>query len=492
MTIPYQYIMEFETKLEKHCFLWTTNFIYDITDRGMIEFYTDSSVTNCRDFTKNTEYNGWRAFNSVIIIVATIQLIVILKKVYWSIETVMLIKNQLENEQDELEPSSHDDPFIKKTKSKWDRLNFKDKKVFFNLWYVVFFLANLFQIFSSALNISYPMANNVSLIATSFSCMLTWFSVGYFFDNMPKYSFIYRTLDRTIKTHSTYFVFFLLNFIGFGILVYVLFHYNEVSMGSLTEAYYSIFSRMIGDVLFDFWMSTFYRSPLLTIVLSLFTFIFVFALSWRLWIAVAVESFEYIKMKNNYYWIDKQISFTDYVHNEVIHRDDEEDQEHYMMSSLVVKIIMEMKQRSQMAKIGDKNLKLDIGKLKREGYSDHEIEIHFKKEFKNFKKEIKSEHALEKILDYDFSKDPYRLEIYRGRTDTMKFKHLHTLIDSIFWKINHVLNKANTNLIDEFRHNFINVNESKKGAIFINAVEILDIIKDRLRNIKENFKSENN
>jgi hypothetical protein len=431
--------------------IWTTYFTFSIESRGIIKLqnlhkfnYHKGDLTFWEYLEKSIIYE-YGVLNIFIIIFAMIQATIIAKRIYMAFKALMDIKRELDKIQDFDEDSILGDPeeksyFYSKGKTKWDMLNVEDKRKFFNLWYFIILMGNLFQIISSINHILFPVLNDTNQFLCATSCLLSWFGCGYFLEYEDRYYFFYLTIEKSLKTHFKYLLVFALVFVGYGILTACTFNYSEKHFSNLHMAFMTSFAGLMGDTLADNWSKTMEIDPLKTIFFSIFYFITFVAFLLRMILTITEESFDCIRMRKSYYWLDNKLSVTDYIRHEIDHKQNiNEEQEghrheHYMMSDAIMNIILSMDQtKGEMPERVEKILFNRVSQLKENGLNDQEISMIIKKELRRFVKQSYASTNL-KINESDTG-DSLTKARKTGATDFNQIQHFYETVDGLLNEI---------------------------------------------------------
>jgi hypothetical protein len=476
------------------CLYWKTILHYDLQIDGLVTFTISNDVEACTSlsqyFTINF-LNGYDIFNAIIFLLALFEVFVILRRVYRGVKTLMQIKQTLNDQFNEDNHIHEADSFdYNPGVSKWEMLKLKDKKLFVSLWYFLFLTANFFQILSSLANLMSPLFSYMNQVLTAFACMLTWFSVGYFFQFQDKYSFIYLTLERSIKYYKAHIVVCSIQFIGLGMLVHLLFPSSQFYYSSLHMTYTTLFANMIGDALWEFWSSTFDTNPLTTIILCLYIFVFYVSFSFRLLMVITEDAFDSVKMRNNYYWLDKKIGVLDYISNNMQTQKGEEgeDDNRYMMRDVIMKTVMETnenynREKYHSSKIQD-YLILDTDKLMKAGFNKKYIEGFVKKEFKKLKAKHMSKGVMQDLFKHNFSEDPNLMDLTFGKSNAQKVNDLYEMIELLFKRIHRILHKINTLVYIEKEKNFKFLTKEDINEIYALLQKQISKLRKRLNRMK--------
>ena len=78
----------------------------------------------------------------------------------------------------------------------------------------------------------------------------------------------------------------------------------------------TMYASIFGDTLFDIWNSTLEKNPQTTILYAMFFFLVFIAFLMKMLVTITEESFDCIRMRKNYYWLDQKLSVKDYIKNE--------------------------------------------------------------------------------------------------------------------------------------------------------------------------------
>lgn len=406
MSIPIKYTMRLPSNTRILILDWKTYFTFSIESRGIIKLQTLHKFNYHKEDLTFVEYvhrsiiNEYGIFNIFIIILASIQASIISKRIYLAFKALMNIKRNLDKIHNLHEDSvlGEDEElynYYLRGKSKWEMLNIEDKRKFFNLWYFIILLANLFQIISSINHILFPVLNDTNQFLCATSCLLSWFGTGYFLEYEDRFYFFYLTLEKSIKIHFKYLFVFTLVFIGYGIMTACCFNYSEKHFANLHMSFMTSFAGLLGDTLYDNWKSTREIDPLKTLLFSIFYFITFVAFLLRMILTITEESFDCIRMRKSYYWLENKLSVTDYIKHEINNKQDKNNpddevndgHEHYMMSDAIMNIIMSMDQnKEKLPEKVEKILYSKVSQLKENGLNDQEISLIIKKELKKFVK----------------------------------------------------------------------------------------------------------
>lgn len=100
---------------------------------------------------------------------------------------------------------------------KWDQISYSEKRIFFNLWHYIIVSGNIIQIFSSSVNILYPIFSDNNLIINASSCLMAWICLCYFFDTNKEYSILNQIIVKGFKTFLFFMLFFVTLFLIFVI-----------------------------------------------------------------------------------------------------------------------------------------------------------------------------------------------------------------------------------------------------------------------------------
>jgi hypothetical protein len=473
-----------------------------------------NAVENFYTYILSEIQSGDAFLNLIIIILACSQAYVVIRRIYFGIKSLMTIKEKLENEEENfnfrensrvnnvasgeaINSNSEDDikSIFVQGRTKWEMLKLSEKKKFFNLWHGLILTANFFQLISAINHILFPILTFQNQFYCSLSCLLTYFSLGHIFEYEDKYYFFYLTIKKSIKTHVKYLLVFFLIFIGFVLLVGCCFHYSKSFYSNFHVTMITVFASMTGDSLLDVYNSTLDKDPLKTIVFGFFFFLCFIAFLLRMLVIVAEESFESIRMKNHYYWLDQKISIEDYIKNEIDLRNDcENDRDHYMLSDFFIQQLLDSKNLNQnenkftLAKDGvniQDIVQVDKEKLEADGIYNEEVVKHIKKKFKETIKNSINNDFLNEVFSVDKTYDPHGTEL-KLRTDTLDIKNTYKSFDNIFDKIESTLDKIDL-IITQKNKNIILTDEDKK-EILKNVIEFADKIILKLINMKQSLK----
>ena len=457
-SIKLEYLVNFDTKFENNFKIrWETEFHYDMTIRGVINFKIKNNMEKYKEHPYLYIYiweeikSGSGLMNLCIMIVACCQAAMVMHRLYYGYKCLMSIKRKLEDDEEaygtrsvrsksEVKPFSDLDSVYIKGKTKWEMLKLTEKKNFFSLWYVLMLFSNFIQVLSSIHHLVFPVISNKHELYCSLSCLLSWVSCGYFFEYEEKYYFFYLTMKKSFKQHFKYLFVFSIIFIGLGLFLLCSFNYSEKFYSNLHMTFITMFSCLFGDSLFHIWNSTSTKNPVITILCAFFFFLFFVAFLMRMLVTITEESFECIRMRKNYYWLDQKLSVQDYIKNEVVLRDEEDDNEgqHYMLSDIFLEILLKANNLiDAVDKINvDDAIQIDLEKLESEGIFKEEVA-------KLIKKEIK------KSMKFESLKEAENFEINEEQIETKKIKGVYKLIDNFFDKI-----MASIEKIDEFVRKF--------------------------------------
>jgi hypothetical protein len=473
MSIPIKYKMKLPSNSRTLNLDWKTYFTFSIESRGIIKLQTLHKFNYHKGDLTFAEYiersiiNEYGILNFFIIILASIQASIITKRIYLAFKALMDIKRNLDkihnwDEDSNLGEDEELNYFYSRGKSKWDMLNIEDKRKFFNLWYFIILLGNLFQIVSSINHILFPVLNDTNQFLCATSCLLSWFGSGYFLEYEDRFYFFYLTIEKSIKIHFKYLFVFTLVFLGYGIMTACTFNYSEKHFSNLHMSFMTSFAGLMGDTLYDNWRSTAEIDPLKTLVFSFFYFITFVAFLLRMVLTITEESFDCIRMRKSYYWLENKLSVTDYIKHEIDHKQNKDDQneeghanhEHYMMSDAIMNIIMSMDQtKDKLPERVEKILYKKVSQLKENGLDDQEISVIIKKELKKFVKQSLKD-SISKPNNTNFNTDTHTDESLKkskvGATNVNQMQHYYEIIDgllddieALFKSLDDLISKSN-------------------------------------------------
>jgi hypothetical protein len=243
----------------------------------------------------------------------------------------------------------------------------------------------------------------------------------------------------------------------------------------------SMFSSIFGDTIFKIWNSTLEKNPVTTIIFALFFFLAFVAFLMKMLVTITEESFDCIKMRKNYYWLDQKLSVQDYIKNEIVLKDEDLDKQqqghHYMMSDIVLNLILnsncliETIDKSSI----DEAVQIDLEKLESEGLLRDEVVKMIKKQF-------------QKSMKYENLNDQEEYDLVDENLEVQKVKNVYKTIDNIFGKIMLSLDKINSVVMRQ-KANHSEIYDRRDSNIFLKRLrENINKINLNINNVKKMFK----
>src|SRR5690348_16411848 len=116
-----------------------------------------------------------------------------------------------------------------------------------------------------------------------------------------------------------------------------MFHYSRI-YSNLHITFMTQFASLHGDNFLLFFNITMAQDPLKTIIYYFAFYLFFIAFGLKVLISIAEDTYDAVKMRGYYNWLDRKISVQDYIKYELNHKNDD-DQPHYMFSDIFMKTI---------------------------------------------------------------------------------------------------------------------------------------------------------
>lgn len=321
-------------------------------------------------------------------------------------------------------------------------------------------LSNFFQIVSSLYYIFFPHFNKSTPFITATAVLLTWISLGYFLEFDRKYSFFYVVLKRSGRFHLKYLLIFFIFFMGVAFLAQSLFS-NSHLFSSTSQSARTLFALVFADSVYNIMSESYNLYPLSSMIFYITFICLTFLFAQRLLISATEEAFDSIKFKSSYYWLEKQISVEDYLN---IETENKNDQEHYMLSDVMMNLILDIKEQ-RINKLED-ILMLDESKVKADGYDVKKVREVFRKHFKKIKRETISNEIMQDIIKHDYVNDPHGISLRLGLTETLKVKNFYEYSEKLF----HTIDKHIDKIIDASIFNENNPSFKKQTLKFIDKI----------------------
>lgn len=393
-------------------------------------------------------------------------------------------------------------------KNNWDLLRFSDKRKFFNLWYVLFALGNIFQIFTGVINLIFPIFAENNMIFNSISCMLAWFAVGYFLDYQKKYSFFYKILKKSSISYLKYLFLFCIIFFSFVILGLCVYS-NSYLFSGFSNAGIFFFALIFGDTMLANSTQLSYHRPYLIIILNFLFFLCFNMLCLRIFTSITEDSFDHVKMKNNYSLLEKKITLKEYLLSQVDNKNDDEtdneenasddnsknleiaDHTRYMVSDVFIQVLL-FRENQLNQKINEYFVKND-SKLKKDLILKDEIEFDLivKKKLKKIKKSLYSKNLMNSIIKHDEENDPLQMNLQLGKTDihNKKLQNFFNYGELIFKCILEHFEKIGEVIHINKKNYMRNISEEEKKNILEKVFKFTDKILFRIGKFSNKHKN---
>ena len=466
---------------------------YNFFDRGIIT-YDVNLLYSLQGFM--LDFN-LKDINILLIIaqiaLAICEIVIIMRKVYYNLKVLMLIKNKLSSKEQSINRFSignvinegdEDDDFLNdvdkstltKKKSKWSKLKLKDKLGFIPKWYILFILGDLFHLMSGITFLSSNAFTPQNIVFFGFSSLFSWISCGYYFQGHFKYDYIYDTLQYSIGIYSKLLIVFATLFSGFALTHLTLFPSSEHWFNGGYNTFETLAAEVFGDSYLLVWSSTIEKFPLRTVLLALAIYVIFTGCHLRVMFVMTEEAFQHVLLKKKFDWNKKQkISVEDYIDHEIALNEEEDEangDKNYFMDDIWIKAIVEKDDVNQI-------LKFDPNKINANLYNVEQIKAFFNKKAKKIKKRNLSTNIINEIFNYDFEKDVLGLAEGVGKTDTIIMYETHRGIDALFGKLKRYLKGMEKN--EKENGLFSEIEKSKKKEILDKMLKKFNAIKNLIK-----------
>lgn len=138
-----------------------------------------------------------------------------------------------------------------KIQTKWDQIQAKDLKKFFNMWSIISFIGNVIQLFGSGLALfDVESVNTSTELLVGFGCFLAYLNIGRYLEFNQQYSAIFATIQVAVPNVLRYFLGVMPIFFGFIFFGLCMFWRSERFV-SVSSTMRTLFSLMNGDSVFD-------------------------------------------------------------------------------------------------------------------------------------------------------------------------------------------------------------------------------------------------
>ena len=468
---------------------------YDFKSRGII-VYDVNIIYSLQGFILDFKFSDINVLLIMaLIILAICEVVIIVRKVYFNLKVLMIIKIKLSDDNksklkrmsfgiidknEDAEDSNNDGEFddlfdsnSNKKKSKWTQLKLKDKMKFIPKWLCFFILGDLFHLMSGVTYLSSNAFTPQNVVFFGFSSLLSWVACGYYFQGHFKYDYVYDTLVYSFGTYSRLLVVFATLFSGFALAHLTLFPSSEHWFNGGYNAFETLGAEVFGDSYLLVWSSTIEKFPLRTVFLALVVYVIFTGCHLRVMFVMTEEAFQHVLLKKKFDWNKKQkISVEDYINHEIALNEEEDEangDNNYFMDDIWIKAIVEKDDINQI-------LKFDVNKLNSSLlYNVEQIKEFFHKKAKKIKKSNISTTIINDIFNYDFEKDLLGLAEGVGKTETTMMYETHRGIEEVFSKIKRYLSEITKN--GKKRGMFSEIEKKKKEII-------LDKMQIQISNIK--------
>jgi len=324
------------------------------------------------------------------------------------------------------------------TKNKWDLLKFSDKIKIFNFWYFLFALGNIFQIFSGFINLIFPILGENNMLFNSLSCMLSWFAIGYFLDYDKNFSVFYKILKKKGLSYLKFLFLFFLIFISFVILGISIFS-NSYNFSGFSSGCIFFFALIFGDTMLGNYHQISDKRPYLVICIAFLFFLCFNMLCLKIFTTITEDAFDHVKMNNNFSWLDKKITLSEYISNQIKSNENEEEEDNvdnpgFMVSDVFVQYLL-LREIEIDEKINEYIIKKD-NKLKKDFLTNDDIEFNciLRKKLKKLKKKLLSKNFMNNIIKHDNENDPLQVNLNLGKSDwkNKKLKYYYDIVEMLF------------------------------------------------------------
>lgn len=452
------------------CSDWNIVFKWEIGGRGVITFKLDSYFNDCKEnlfFYLLLHYaDSFAVYNILLVILAVWEMLIVIQRLWRSYKNFHVVHSKFKNktfeENNTFNYSGEDNNYLSinnvsrncnsgyinlseednlnnkfmniknlTKNNQWEMLSFSDKKKFFNMWIVLFLIGNIFQIFTGIINLIFPIFGENNMIMNSIGCMLAWFGTGYFLDFQNRYSFFYKIIKKNSFQYIKLIFIFGMIFLIFVILGITAFSHNYLFRTSSNAGIF-FFSLIFSDTMFNNLQNIAQKNPYASILVAFLFFLCFNTLCLRIFTSITEDTFDAIKMKDNYSWLNKNKKFDlqEYLINELKHKNDDDDENdklpledhHHMVSDVFIQVLLsredELNEKINEFLIREENkLKTDLAFS-----GEMEFNIIAKKKLKKIKKVLISKNMLKNIIKYDAKNDPMQINLRLGKTDWKKKK----------------------------------------------------------------------
>lgn len=255
---------------------------YSFTWRGRIDLSVIPSVKICQDEFDKSWFNRDVGFNIILImlilIAATISEILLFKSIYRHITLFQRFKEKVKDMQ------------YGNDLKRW--------KEFFNLWFFISTVANIFDFVAAALCLKMFLGAQgedstwkAPLAFTGLACMFSWFALVQFFEHFPKYYSLILTLRISAPKVARFVLGAAPVFFGFAMFGVAMFSSYSELFKDLGAASVTLFALLNGDVIHDVFTALLPAGPLISRgYLYLFISMFIYAVL-NIFIAIVEDSY---------------------------------------------------------------------------------------------------------------------------------------------------------------------------------------------------------